>query len=120
MYFMPLSTYLRLAVSGLRVQPTKVIDNTASTTKTMQRLRIPSPGSPRDDLIDVSCNLFCKRQSARTCLLLITVVDRSGDTNQSGVSTVQAHGVIHQIELTPVFAGHYAAMRLVPIQHELL
>src|ERR1019366_7408217 len=80
-----------------------------------ERLRIPSPGSPRDDLIDVTCNLFCERQRPRTRLLLITVVDRSGDTNQSGIGAVQAHRVIHQIKLTPVFAGHYAAVRLVPI-----
>src|ERR1039458_9093174 len=81
---------------------------------------MPSPESPRDDLIDVTGNLFCERQHPRTRLLLITVVDRSGDTNQSGVGAVQAHRVIHQIKLTPVFAGHYAAVRLVPIQHELL
>ncbi len=38
---------------------------------------------------------------------------------KSGVSAVQAQRVIHQIKLTPVFAGHNTAMRLVPIQHEL-
>src|ERR1039458_7474456 len=80
---------------------------------------MPSPGSPRNDLIDVSCNLFCECQRPRARLLLITLVDRSGDTDQSGVSAVQAHRVVNQIKLTPVFAGHYAAVRLVPIQHEL-
>src|ERR1035437_1218979 len=80
---------------------------------------MPSPGSPRNYLIDVTCNLFRECLRPRTRLLLITVVDRGGDTNQSGVSAVQAHRVIHQIKLTPVFAGHYTAVRLVPIQHEL-
>src|SRR5271166_6191905 len=79
-----------------------------------------SPGSPRDNLINIMCYLFCKSDRPRTRLLLITVSDRGGNAYQRSVGAVQAQSVINQIELAPEFAGHNTAVRLVPVEDELL
>src|SRR5271165_4499575 len=81
---------------------------------------MPSPGSPRNGLIDIMSYLLRKSDRPRTRLLLITVNDWYGNADQSGVGAVQAQRVINQVNFAPKFAGHYAAVRLVPIKDELL
>src|SRR5271157_2009354 len=78
-----------------------------------------SPGSPRNDLINILCYLFRESDRPRTRLLLIAVNDRGGNADQSGVGAVQAQRIVNQVILTPVFAGHHTVMRLVPIKDEL-
>src|SRR5208283_28967 len=78
-----------------------------------------SPGSPRNDLINIMCYLFRKSDCPRTRLLLIAASDRGGNADQRSVGAVQAQSVINQIELAPVLAGHDTAVRLVPVKDEL-
>src|SRR6516164_6037098 len=79
-----------------------------------------SPGSPWNDLINIMSYLFCESDGPRTRLFLITVNDRRSNANQRGIGAVQSQRVINQIKLAPQLAGHDAAMRLVPVEDELL
>src|SRR5271165_2324639 len=78
-----------------------------------------SPGSPRNDLINIMCYLFRKSDCPCTCLLLLPMNDRGGNTHQRSIGTVQAQRVVYQIEFAPEFAGHDPAVRLVPVKDEL-
>src|SRR5271157_5918510 len=79
-----------------------------------------SPESLRNDLINIVGYLFRESDRPRARLLLITIINRSGNADQRSIGAVQAQRIVNQVKLTPVFTGYHPAMRLVPIQNQLL
>src|SRR5271157_1069335 len=79
-----------------------------------------SPESLRNDLINIVGYLFRESDRPRARLLLITIINRSGNADQRSIGAVQAQRIVNQVKLAPVFAGYHPAMRLIPIQNQLL
>src|SRR5215831_4908861 len=79
-----------------------------------------SPGSPGNNLL----NIYRYLLGERNCLLLrsfgVAVADGRDNTHHCRISPIEAERVVHHVEPAPIFAGHYASVRLVPVKNDLL